>query len=67
MTPEEKKELNKHIDAIGKILYKQAKPEQVETLRIRATGRMPSTPCGGRTRFPRVRVVAAPFRGRPSP
>ena len=32
MTPEEKKELNKHINAIGKILYKQAEPEQVETL-----------------------------------
>lgn len=32
MTPEEKKELTKHINAIGKILYKQTKPEQVETL-----------------------------------
>lgn len=32
MTPEEKKELNKHINAIGKIFYKQTKPEQVETL-----------------------------------
>ena len=32
MTPEEKKELNDHINAIGKILYKQTKPEQVETL-----------------------------------
>ena len=32
MNPEEKKELNKHINAIGKILYKQSKPEQVETL-----------------------------------
>ena len=32
MTPEEKKELNEHINAIGKILYKQTKPEQVETL-----------------------------------
>jgi hypothetical protein len=32
MTPEEKQELTKHINAIGKILYKQAKPEQVETL-----------------------------------
>ena len=32
MTPEEKIELTKHINAIGKILYKQTKPEQVETL-----------------------------------
>lgn len=32
MTPEEEKELTEHIQAIGKILYKQAKPEQVETL-----------------------------------
>lgn len=32
MTPEEEKELAKHIKAIRKILYKQAKPEQVETL-----------------------------------
>ena len=32
MTPEEEKELTEHINAIGKILYKQAKPEQVETL-----------------------------------
>lgn len=32
MTPEEKKELNEHINAIEKILYKQTKPEQVETL-----------------------------------
>ena len=32
MTPEEKKELGEHINAIGKILYKQTKPEQVETL-----------------------------------
>lgn len=32
MTPEEKKELNEHINAIGKILYKQTKPEQVKTL-----------------------------------
>ena len=32
MTPSEKKELTKHINAIGKILYKQTKPEQVETL-----------------------------------
>ena len=39
MTPEEKKELTKHINAIGKILYKQAKPEQVETLRVRADRR----------------------------
>ena len=32
MTPEEEKELTEHINAIGKILYKQAEPEQVETL-----------------------------------
>ena len=32
MTPDEEKELAKHIKAIGKILYKQTKPEQVETL-----------------------------------
>lgn len=32
MTPEEEKELAKHIKVIGKILYKQAKPEQVKTL-----------------------------------
>ena len=32
MTPKEQKELSEHIDAIGKILYRQAKPEQVETL-----------------------------------
>ena len=32
MTPEEEKELAEYIKAIGKILYKQAKPEQVETL-----------------------------------
>ena len=32
MTPEEEKELTEHIDAIGKIFYRQAKPEQVETL-----------------------------------
>ena len=32
MTPEEEKELAKHIRAIGKILYRQTKPEQVETL-----------------------------------
>lgn len=32
MTPEEKQELTEHINAIGNILYKQAKPEQVETL-----------------------------------
>ena len=32
MTPEERKELSEHIKAIGKILYKQTKPEQVETL-----------------------------------
>ena len=32
MTPEEEKELNEYINAIGKILYKQTKPEQVETL-----------------------------------
>ena len=39
MTPEEKKELTKHINAIGKILYKQTKPEQVETQRVRADRR----------------------------
>lgn len=40
MTPEEKKELDKHINAIGKILYKQTKPEQVKTLaRIEETVR----------------------------
>ena len=32
MTPEEEKELTGHINAIAKILYKQTKPEQVETL-----------------------------------
>ena len=32
MTPEEEKELAEHLKAIGKILYKQTKPEQVETL-----------------------------------
>ena len=32
MSPEEKQELTEHLNAIGKILYKQAKPEQVETL-----------------------------------
>lgn len=32
MTPEEKKKLGEHLNAIGKILYKQTKPEQVETL-----------------------------------
>jgi len=32
MTPEEKKELSEHVNAIGKILYKQTKPEQVKTL-----------------------------------
>ena len=32
MTPEEKKELNEHIKASGKILYRQIKPEQVENL-----------------------------------
>ena len=40
MTPEEKQELDKHINAIGKILYKQTKPEQVQTLaRIEETVR----------------------------
>ena len=39
MTPEEEKELAEHIDAIGKILYKQAKPEQVKTQRVRADRR----------------------------
>jgi hypothetical protein len=32
MTPEEEKELTEHLEAIAKILYKQAKPEQVKTL-----------------------------------
>ena len=32
MTPEEEKELTEHIDAIAKILYRQAQPEQIETL-----------------------------------
>lgn len=32
MTPAEEKELAGHIDAIAKILYRQAEPEQVETL-----------------------------------
>jgi hypothetical protein len=32
MTPEEKKELKGHINAIANILYKQTKPEQLETL-----------------------------------
>ena len=32
MTPEEEKELTEHVDAIAKILYRQAQPEQVETL-----------------------------------
>lgn len=32
MTPEAEQEIAKHINAIAKILDKQAKPEQVETL-----------------------------------
>ena len=32
MTPEDEKELTKHLQAIAKILYRQAKPEQVKTL-----------------------------------
>lgn len=32
MTPEEEKELTEHLEASAKILYKQAKPEQVKTL-----------------------------------
>mgnify|MGYP001800840721 FL=1 len=32
MTPEEKKELTEHINAIGRILYKQTTPEQIESL-----------------------------------
>ena len=32
MTPKEKKELTKHLNAIGKILYKQTTPEQIESL-----------------------------------
>ncbi|MEM6613432.1 MAG: hypothetical protein AAF652_14465, partial [Cyanobacteria bacterium P01_C01_bin.72] len=43
MTPEEKKELGKHLNAIGKILYKQTKPEQVKTQRIRADRRLATT------------------------
>ena len=39
MTLEEEKELTEHINAIGKILDKQAKPEQVETQRVRADRR----------------------------
>ena len=39
MTPEEEKELAEHIDAIAKILYRQAQPEQVKTQRIRADRR----------------------------
>ena len=39
MTPEEEKELAEHIKAIGKILYKQTKPEQVDTQRVRADRR----------------------------
>ena len=43
MTPEEEKELTEHIDAIAKILYRQAQPEQVETQRIRADRRLATT------------------------
>lgn len=32
MTPEEEKELKRHIDAIADILYKQTKPEQLKSL-----------------------------------
>lgn len=32
MTPEAEKEIAGHINAIAKILYRQAQPEQVETL-----------------------------------
>ena len=32
MTPKEEKELTEHVDAIAKILYRQAQPEQIETL-----------------------------------
>ncbi len=40
MTPEEEKELTEHLEAIAKILYKQAQPEQVKTLaQIEATVR----------------------------
>lgn len=40
MTPPEEKELKEHINAIAKILYRQSKPEQVETLaRIEETVR----------------------------
>jgi hypothetical protein len=40
MTPPEEKELKEHINASAKILYRQSKPEQVETLaRIEETVR----------------------------
>ena len=40
MTPEDKQELDRHINALEKILYKQTKPEQVKTLaRIEETVR----------------------------
>ena len=32
MTPEDEKELKRHIDAIADILYKQTKPEQLKSL-----------------------------------
>ena len=32
MRPEEEKEITQHLEAIAKILYRQAKPEQVKTL-----------------------------------
>jgi hypothetical protein len=32
MTPSEKKELNGHVQAIAKLLYKHSLPEQLETL-----------------------------------
>ena len=40
MTPEEEQELSEHINGIAKILYKQARPEQIKTLaQIEATVR----------------------------
>ncbi len=40
MKPEEEKELTEHLNEIAKILYRQTKPEQVQTLaQIEATVR----------------------------
>ena len=54
MTPEERKELSEHIKAIGKILYKQTKPEQVETQRVRADRRA-SARLGGKASAQKLR------------